>query len=594
MPSFAELRASKRGTGRAKPLVTRGKRQYAAAKVNRLTGDWLPVGQTVNDILRTSAPAVTRRVRQLVRDFPYLARAANIMVDLTVGTGTTFQSRVLNPEWQPGAKGVAKFNRKICQQIEDAVAWGMEELDVAGRLHGFDLERLAKSEEVEAGEFIFVKRYLKEPTRFIPFCLQPIEAEWLSGYNAKADKAMIIDNGVEYDPSTGRIVACHLSDPSSIRHPERIPAEYVIRGFNSTRSGQLRGISPFVTAVLIAHDLADYLDATIDTAKLAAKHLAFVKVADRGGRQGGVGVAGTGADEGKVLEEMENAIIEYLRPGEDIILGKSDPVSSTFDPFTKFVLRTVAIATGTPYSALAGSHADYNYTSLRGERQDTLKSFAPHQDRHVRQFKQPVVREIITSAVMVGKLNLPGYFNDPRPYWRGLYLPPGMEPVDPLKEITANKIEIEQGINSPQRIAAKRGIDVEDILDDLSEFYEMAEERGLPFGQTSVVVQVDANDDSIDEPAPSSGLSKDDVQQLKMQADAYGVGVRAGMVTPQKDDEQHFRDRAGLPEMSDDVESAWTDDGGVRRPITLQSGEAFEAEQGQIAAASEDEETEDA
>lgn len=480
--SFNDLRAARRLRSRGGPLLSRGDagRQYAAAKVTRLTGDWLPVGSTVNDILRTSAPAVTRRVRQLVRDFPYLSRAANIMVDLTVGTGTNFQSRVLNPKWTPESKGLSKFDRPTCQKIEDAVSWAMEELDVAGRLHGVDLERLAKSEEVEAGEFLFVKRYLDDPKRYIHFCLQPIEAEWLSGYRAMTPVAgNIIDNGIEYDPTTGKIAAYHLSDPSSIRPPERIPAHYVIRGFNTTRSGQLFGISPFVTAVLIAHDLADYIDATIDTAKLAAKYLAFVTTADAGGRQRKVAAAGTGEDEYKKLESLENAIIEYLRPGEEITLGKSDPVSATFDPFTKFVLRTVAIATGVPYSLLSGAHADYNYTGLRGERQDTMKSIAPHQQRHVRQFVQPVVREIILGAVLKGRIELPGYFQDPRRYWRGLYLPPGMEPVDPLRESKADRDNIDAGLNSPQRIAARRGVDIEEILDEVAEFQEMVKERGI-------------------------------------------------------------------------------------------------------------------
>jgi HK97 family phage portal protein len=58
---------------------------------------------------------------------------------------------------------------------------------------------------------------------------------------------------------------------------------------------------------------------------------------------------------------------------------------------------------------------------------------------------------------------------------------------------------------------------------------------------------------------------------LKSKFDAYGVAVRAGALTPQTADEQSFRVEAGLPTMSQAVNEAWTDDGGVRRPITLQS-----------------------
>lgn len=68
------------------------------------------------------------------------------------------------------------------------------------------------------------------------------------------------------------------------------------------------------------------------------------------------------------------------------------------------------------------------------------------------------------------------------------------------------------------------------------------------------------------------GLSA--IEQAKARADAYGVAVRAGAVTPQKADEADFRGELGLPEMSDDVASAWAEDDGVRHPITLRDPNA--------------------
>lgn len=70
--------------------------------------------------------------------------------------------------------------------------------------------------------------------------------------------------------------------------------------------------------------------------------------------------------------------------------------------------------------------------------------------------------------------------------------------------------------------------------------------------------------------------------QFKSLVDGYGVGVRAGVITAQKDDEVAMRRIAGLPGLSADAESAWTEDGGVRRPITLQSGNAFNAAQSAV------------
>lgn len=62
------------------------------------------------------------------------------------------------------------------------------------------------------------------------------------------------------------------------------------------------------------------------------------------------------------------------------------------------------------------------------------------------------------------------------------------------------------------------------------------------------------------------------VTDLKVLLDLYGVGVRAGTITPQMEDEAYFRKIADMPEMSEAVKKAWEEDGGFRRPITLATG----------------------
>lgn len=64
---------------------------------------------------------------------------------------------------------------------------------------------------------------------------------------------------------------------------------------------------------------------------------------------------------------------------------------------------------------------------------------------------------------------------------------------------------------------------------------------------------------------------------IKTVVDAYGVGVRAGAITSQAEDEEFFRRIINLSEMSPAVQEVWTEEG-VRRPITLKSTEEREAE----------------
>jgi hypothetical protein len=60
-------------------------------------------------------------------------------------------------------------------------------------------------------------------------------------------------------------------------------------------------------------------------------------------------------------------------------------------------------------------------------------------------------------------------------------------------------------------------------------------------------------------------------ESLKARFDSYGVGVRAGSITPQTADEIAFRKDADFPIMSTSVQSDWAESDGVRRPTTLKS-----------------------
>lgn len=460
-------------------------RMYAAAKPSRSNSEWIPVNQDVNTIIRTSAVSLRSQVRKMVRDCPHFARAVQVQVDFTVGTGTNFQSRIRNPKWNPGEKGQSRFDRKLCQNVEDAVAWWMDEADASGRQHFGELERLAKTQDAEVGEFLFVKTFIKDPKRYIPFALMPYEVDWLTTNYQQIAAGNEADQGKEFDPVTGRIVAYHLQPPSSFgtlgllksTAAVRIPAEYVLNHFETRRAGQLSGVSPFVTAIMIARDLDDFLTATVDTAKLAAKYLAMIETPDAAAFQNSRGVA---VESGKKVEELENAIIEYLRPGEKITFAKNDNPGATFDPFTRFILRVVAIASNCSYTLLSGDYSQTSYTTLRGERQDMVKMFAFPQFRHVKHFTAPIIQEAIYWSWMSGKLKMPGDFaSNPRPYYRASYIPPGMEPLDPLRESKANRDEMGSGTRSPQEIVAKRGRDLEEVYDELAEAQELAEERGL-------------------------------------------------------------------------------------------------------------------
>ena len=463
--------------GAVRKKVERGRERYAAGKTFRQTGDWSPVGSSINELLTSYNAKIRNRIRQMIRDFPYFDRAAQVLVDYTVGPGMKHKAMTKLVD--------GSLNRDLNRKIEDAFSFWADDADYTAKLHYYEVMRLAKRSDVESGEFLIVRNVRTNAGRFRPMSLQIYEAEWLTDYGAKVAGKNQISMGVETN-STGLVVAYHFTDPDSWGKTIRIPAARVLCKFDTMRPGQMRGVSPFAPAVLVAHDLDDYMTAEIDAAKMAARYLAFIEAPDIASFQGNRVATEDDAESGyDKVEEIETALMEYLQPGEKVTFAQNERGGGAFEPFSKFVLRMLAVTVDVPYELLSGDYAGLNYSSLRGVRNDMQKHFIPFQSRHVRHFATPIYRWFMDDAVLHGRLNLPNYWANPYPYLKAFWQPPGLEAIDPLREGKASVEAIKNLLMSPQEHAARRGRDYEDILDEIEEAKKMQADRELAVETTS-------------------------------------------------------------------------------------------------------------
>lgn len=442
-------------------------RQYAAAKAGRLVHGWMPAEATVNDEIRTSSAAVRSRIRQLVRDFGPLSRAVDILETLVVGPdGYSWQS---------------KHERRV--ELEAAVRRWSEQADASGQLHFCELQALAERQICECGEYLFLK--IRDRKAWAPFQLLALEPDRLTSPTLTG--STLIDQGVEYEALTGRPVAYHIDHGEYRRDIRRVLAADIMHGYHWLRPGQLRGISPFASGVLLAGDLAQYVDAEIDGAKMAAKYLAMVETPDTAGFQAMRGVGSEAGPDGQQqrIEELENAVIEYLNPGEKITLAANPRPGSGFEPFVRFTLRMLSITTGVPYDILSGDYSQSNYSSSRLARNDFGSLIKSRQRRRVRHLCQPALAEAMDAMVMSDRIVLPGYWRDPWLWLDGRWTVPGLQPIDPLKESKAQRDQIDATLCSEIETAAERGRDYEEVLDEIARAKAMREARGLTVEQAS-------------------------------------------------------------------------------------------------------------
>lgn len=481
---FAPKSALKRKIYRAK-LSGKRTAQYAAAKKNRLTGNYANVNSNVNAVIGASSASIRASVQQLVRDFPFFQKAVNSVCEYVVGGGVLFQSRVQNASGDLNSTAITK--------IEDGFNFFADDCEIGGNLHFYEMQDLAKRQELETGEFIFVRHEIKRikgRERYIPFCLQMIEPDWLTTYNVKnVQKENAIDQGIEYDVKTGEVKAYHFTDPDSWGKTTRMPASRVIHGFKTKRPGQLRGISPFAPSILICQEMQDLLDSEIDAAKLASKWLAIVETTDISARQSGLplGQQGSG-DEDKKIDELENAIIEYLAPNEKITLASNDRPGTNFYPAIQLMLRMVAVSVDLPYELISMDYHGLTYSSARTVRNDFAHALKPTISRLMRQESIPMFYDALDYMVLYDKITLAGYQNNKQRYRMAEWQPPGMEAVDPLRETKSNIDLINAGLKSPQEHAKSRGRDLERIYKEIQQAQELKEKYNIQNSEVSTAL----------------------------------------------------------------------------------------------------------
>ena len=449
---------------RSRARLAHGKRMYAAARPTEDAAGWLPLDRNVNDVVRTSAHVVRARVRQLVRDFPYFERAVRMRAALVVGNGIRLQARYYQSE-----KASATLDAKLNEAVESAFERWCEEADFSGRLHFYDMQALAERQLLECGEYFFIRRFDRSR-----YGLQGIEGDRLTGHGARSAVGNALDGGIEYEERTGRIVAYWFDDGEFTRRIVRVPAEQVIHGFETLRPGQLHGISPFVACVMVAGDLAELLDSELDATRLQSKYLGFVQSNDPVGFQADRKAAGRRA------EHLSNATLEYLRAGDSVTLAQINRQSGTFEPFLRFNLRTLAVGTGLTYELLTGDYDQISYSNLRGIRLDLALALKPAQENHIRWLCRPVFRDWLALESLRRPELAPAF--DRLAPWSDKWIAPGMESPDPLKEINAFRAEVALGVRSPQEIAARRGRDYDEVVDEIAEAKTKAESKGLAFG----------------------------------------------------------------------------------------------------------------
>jgi len=553
------------------------KRSYGAVVSEQLQEGWATSLSNAHTELRGGVKRLRNMTRDLERSNPYAIRFLNEWTSNIVGTGFTFQSNALN--------AAGREDKAARQIIEEAWEdWKRaRNCTASGDMPYNEFKALSERACARDGGVLIQKLRGFEGNEW-GFTLNVLEIDRLDAdYNVgKLDNGNKVIMGKEIDPNGwNKPAAYHILGEhpgeshvrSGNKYRTRVPADEIIHRFYRKRMESTHGEPIMVGAISGLRHLEKFEEAEQIAARLSACATVAIERDSSAPYEG---------DEYLDQELTPGGKFE-LEPGEKASLLSPTHPNSNYESFRRGVLQGVSSGLLVSYPNLGQDYASVSYSSLRESKLNLQALTQVYRQLNIANEEEPIFRAWLGWSLRTGKINLPA--SNFANFAKGDFVGAAFPYVDPLKDVTGLEKELSIGATSLSRAVKERlGVSLETIIKERVRDIEMFKAAGLPVPAALNGAEPSAasNEDEEDQSASDSNEMSDILGDLKEQADTYGVGVRAGMVTPQKIDEENFRTKAGLPEMSMEAQNAWAEDGGIRRPITLQSQSAFEATQEEI------------
>lgn len=406
---------------------------------------------------------IAKKRKELISDTRNLQRNSSL-ADWAVGKHLDyvatfgFQSRTGNVE--------------LDARIEELVDWwgNPENFDVAAR-HGLQqFVRLAEERAVVDGDVFTLKLSSGH--------VQAIESDKVqTPPDFTKDDAWV--HGVKVTAS-GKAVAYAICDRAkqgnSYELKTIIPAQYVSQLAYHDRFDQIRGITPFTSALNIFADLYEANEYAL--AKMKLSQLLGLTISRSGDIELGEETEEVEEGQPQVPQQIkfsggEPTLID-LDPGETAGFLESNNPSDQFQAYMKLAVSNALKALDIPYSFYDESHTNYS-----GSRQALLQYEQSAKTRRcvVKRYLDDLTRWRLSLFVQDGVLVLPRGMSVSDLKWE--WIGTGLPWIQPLQEANAEVVLINAGLTSRQDVCKSHGRDWHETLAKLKVEKQLLEEAGL-------------------------------------------------------------------------------------------------------------------
>lgn len=464
---------------RSKPKPSR-KRSYSAAANIARYGDLSSSSGSADYELVKGLSQVRGKARFLARNSSSMKRFLQLMrVNIVGPEGFKLQSRV--------RKNDGSVDATLNTNVENAWRKWFDSPTVDGQMGGVDLLEQMSDTWCRDGEVIWEIVYGKEYVDGIS--INPVEADLLDEAlnTVNVSTGNDIRMGVEVN-RYGRPVAYHLltqhpgdmtwySSENRNRY-RRIPADRIIHIFQRTRPGQTRGEPPSSSIIQPVKMLDGYREAETMSRRLRAALMGFFTRTLPKAEQ--IDELATGEDEAdEIFEmEMEPGRLRQLPDGMDFKEFAPGGSVTDYDAFEGQIKKDTAMGFGISVMSHGMELEGISYSSGRTVTMEDRNYYKSMQMFFIRNGINKVAKLWLKMHILSKDSNIMPSKMD-KILEKLVFRPRGWDWVDPAKDVKANTEALRTNQTSLARIAASRGIDRDDLLDEIQEDQLAASLRGL-------------------------------------------------------------------------------------------------------------------
>lgn len=139
-----------------------------------------------------------------------------------------------------------------------------------------------------------------------------------------------------------------------------------------------------------------------------------------------------------------------MNPNEDVVFANPTRPAGGFGNFVEAICTQIGAALEIPKDLLL-KQFNASYSASRAALLEAWKAFKMYREWFTSDFCRPIYKLWLSEAVARGRIKAPGFFSDPKVKnaWLGSeWVGPSQGQLDPVKEITAEIMAVEQGFST--------------------------------------------------------------------------------------------------------------------------------------------------